>query len=194
MTSFTSIFGSIVTPKTRAELAGHPAFAHLRTDGDGNPCVWENHYTDGYHHWSFAWSCQCDDDGIEPHTSDWLPTCAEWNEDGSPGDDAYRLWQSLPEKGDKAGEDAYAAMLASKEFAAQDDAMLDEMAAHLARRENATILAALRFWQREAVGVMDEFPEDDIASDNGTLVPLTRAEIDRLCEQINLNVDADPSF
>lgn len=52
-------------------------------------------------------------------------------------------------------------------------------------RETATILAALRMWQAEAVGVRDELPYDDIATDNFTLEALTSAEIDALCERLN---------
>lgn len=73
---------------------------------------------------------------------------------------------------------ARGAMEHSRDFAQLQDA-----------RDHATILAALRFWQREAVGLMDNLPEDDIASDNGTLTPLTREEIDALCDRLNENPD-----
>ncbi|RID91199.1 hypothetical protein D2N39_13135 [Gemmobacter lutimaris] len=73
---------------------------------------------------------------------------------------------------------ARGAMEASRDFAQLQDA-----------RDHATILAALRFWQREAVGLMDNLPEDDIASDEGTLTPLTREEIDALCDRLNENPD-----
>lgn len=51
------------------------------------------------------------------------------------------------------------------------------------RRAVATILAALRFWQRE--GLHSGGHEHDIATDNETLIPMNAAEIDALCERIN---------
>lgn len=54
-------------------------------------------------------------------------------------------------------------------------------------RETATILAALRYWQRE--GCMSAGPEQDIAPDD----PMTEAEIDDLCERLNFSdVGAKP--
>lgn len=58
-------------------------------------------------------------------------------------------------------------------------------------RELATILAALRYWQRDGLS-SDEHgdlatpgPENDIATDGGTHEPLDLDEIDELCERIN---------
>lgn len=121
MIFFTAIDGSTVTPRTRADLMQHPAFADLGTDTDGNPCVWMNEYscqscTSEQIDWTDDWSCGCDDDcpkcgkSHSPNDQTWLPNCDIFGPE-------KLLWQSLPEKGDKAGEDAYAAMLASKEFA-----------------------------------------------------------------------------
>ena len=61
------------------------------------------------------------------------------------------------------------------------------------RRELATILAALRYHQAEnlshrsprATPVIADSAIADIASDGGTLRPLTAAEIDRLCRRLN---------
>lgn len=55
-----------------------------------------------------------------------------------------------------------------------------------AERQRATILAALRFYQRELItpGVRD-FAIEDIATDGGTLTALNCDEIDLLCEVIN---------
>lgn len=50
-------------------------------------------------------------------------------------------------------------------------------------RETATILAALRYWQRE--GFHSCGHEHEIASDGGTIEPLTGDEIDALCERMN---------
>lgn len=50
-------------------------------------------------------------------------------------------------------------------------------------RQLATILAALRYWQRE--GFMSSGHEMDIATDGGILRPLNGAEIDLLCERLN---------
>jgi hypothetical protein len=56
----------------------------------------------------------------------------------------------------------------------------------LDNREHATVLAALRYWQRK--GLMDDpVAELDIASDGGTLDPLAADEIDALCEGLNHN-------
>lgn len=53
---------------------------------------------------------------------------------------------------------------------------------HITPRQRDTILAALRYWQRELPVVLD--PElHDIASEHG--MPLTETEIDELCEAIN---------
>ncbi|KAB2922702.1 MAG: hypothetical protein F9K30_12060 [Dechloromonas sp.] len=90
-----------MTYKTRADLMRHPAFAalDLNTDGDGNPCVWENHYscracTSEQVDWTDTWSCQCDDecpecgDAISPYRSKWV----------GPSDPVFRpLWEGLPE-------------------------------------------------------------------------------------------------
>ena len=51
------------------------------------------------------------------------------------------------------------------------------------RREFNTVLAALRYWQRE--GLMSGGHEQDIASDGDT-EPLSAEEIDVLCERINV--------
>lgn len=50
-------------------------------------------------------------------------------------------------------------------------------------RETATILAALRYWQRE--GLMSDGDEQDVASDGGRFQSLSAEEIDTLCERIN---------
>lgn len=50
-------------------------------------------------------------------------------------------------------------------------------------RELATVLAALRYWQRE--GLMSAGHEQDVATDGGTLQPLSADEIDTLCEELN---------
>jgi len=49
-------------------------------------------------------------------------------------------------------------------------------------RELNTLLAALRYWQRE--GLMSGGHEQDIAADGG-VIPLNAAEIDSLCERLN---------
>lgn len=55
-------------------------------------------------------------------------------------------------------------------------------------REIATVLAALRLRQRKG---WSSDPEQVIATDGGTLEPLTDEEIDDLCERINLG-EAEP--
>ncbi len=58
-------------------------------------------------------------------------------------------------------------------------------------REFATILAALRYWQRngeldrEEGTIIPPMQEYDIATDCGELEPLTANEIDELCERVN---------
>jgi hypothetical protein len=52
-------------------------------------------------------------------------------------------------------------------------------------REHATILAALRYWQRNALQADQPNPEDDIATCGGTLAIMHPTEIDALCEEIN---------
>ena len=53
----------------------------------------------------------------------------------------------------------------------------------LDQRQHATILAALRYWQRE--GLSSNGHEVDIATDGGTLEPLSASEIDDLCVAMN---------
>jgi hypothetical protein len=55
----------------------------------------------------------------------------------------------------------------------------------LDRRERATVLAALRYWQRE--GPMSAGGEHDIATDGDHVAPLTAAEIDTLCARLNVH-------
>lgn len=56
-------------------------------------------------------------------------------------------------------------------------------------QEYATVLAALRFWQRRLGGrnIMGECPpepEDDIASSAGEFEPLNEDDIDKLIERL----------
>lgn len=164
MTTYTAIDGLTVTPKTRADLMQHPEFANLGADTSGNPCVWRN----TYHHcisWSDDWSCQADDECPEcgsscsPRASLWLVRSTFNSVDAT-----TRLWASLPEA---CGLEA---------LGITSDDILQS------RRENATILAALRYWQ-DAPGKADAFVE--IASDGGNFTPLTADEIDDLCERLN---------
>jgi hypothetical protein len=50
-------------------------------------------------------------------------------------------------------------------------------------RELATVLAALRYWQRNADGSAESPIADHFDSE---VTPLTAAEIDSLCERLNL--------
>ena len=52
------------------------------------------------------------------------------------------------------------------------------------KRKTATILAALRYWQRE--GLMSSGHEQDIATDGNSIDALDAEDIDALCEQINV--------
>lgn len=49
--------------------------------------------------------------------------------------------------------------------------------------ELATVLAALRYWQRE--GLMSAGHEQDIACDGGRIEPLNDSQIEALCERLN---------
>ncbi len=67
---------------------------------------------------------------------------------------------------------------------------VEGMAEHdLDARELATVLAALRYWARHQAGSVGKspnpLPEDDIASDGGTLEPMRADEIEKLCERLN---------
>jgi hypothetical protein len=59
------------------------------------------------------------------------------------------------------------------------------MSTEFEKRQTATILAALRYWQSNGI-VASRHDHYTIATDDGTLQPLTRPEIDALCEQINV--------
>lgn len=68
-------------------------------------------------------------------------------------------------------------------LAGADDRLLD-----LDGRELATVLAALRYYQSENLqddGKIADQVAGDIASDGGRLQPLTREEVDALCERLN---------
>ena len=54
----------------------------------------------------------------------------------------------------------------------------------LTERQLATVLAALRFWQRE--GFISGGHERDIATDGDRLVEMNKDEIDKLCEELNV--------
>lgn len=56
-------------------------------------------------------------------------------------------------------------------------------AIQLTDAELATVLAALRYWQRE--GLWSEGHEHVIASNDGEVTPLDADAIDDLCERIN---------
>jgi hypothetical protein len=55
----------------------------------------------------------------------------------------------------------------------------------LTDRELATILAALRYWDREIVASRRWASEIDIATDGGNHVPLDTAQVNALCERLN---------
>ena len=57
--------------------------------------------------------------------------------------------------------------------------------APLDARELGTVLAALRYWQRE--GLMNGGHEQDIATNGGEVEPLNADEIDALCERLNFS-------
>ena len=67
--------------------------------------------------------------------------------------------------------------------------------ANLDKRELATVLAALRFWQRTAIfnNVLDKStfikmeaePEGEIATNKDTLIPLSPSEVSALCRRLN---------
>lgn len=180
MTTFIAIDGSTVTPRTRADLMQHPAFADLGSDTDGNPCVWLNSYTcqsctSEQIDWFDDWTCGCDDDcpncgeSHSPHDQQWLANC-------DPHDDVGRLWESLPDAGSPEAEKAI------------EDAVMADHDAYVDRRETATIIAALRFYQRNCLGgpsTFTSYAESDIATDGGEIEPMTADEIDMLCERIN---------
>jgi hypothetical protein len=64
------------------------------------------------------------------------------------------------------------------------------MTSSQADRELATILAALRYWQRE--GLSSAGHEQDIASNGYRFEALSEQEIDTLCERLNFE-GSEPS-
>jgi hypothetical protein len=58
-------------------------------------------------------------------------------------------------------------------------------------RNLATVLAALRYWQREGVGSAGH--EQNIATDDGAWSAMSVEEIDELCEAINLDEPIAPA-
>ena len=57
------------------------------------------------------------------------------------------------------------------------------------KQEAATVLAALRFWQRVGLKLPVVPPEEDIATDAGEFSSLDEFAIDDLCERINMGGD-----
>lgn len=62
----------------------------------------------------------------------------------------------------------------------------------LTEHELATVLAALRYWQRNSK--KSATPEWDIATSAGEFDPLTDGQIDTLCERLNLGTAKEPVF
>lgn len=58
--------------------------------------------------------------------------------------------------------------------------------------ELATVLAALRRWQRELKTSSSMPPEWDIATNEGSVEPLSEDDIDHLCERLNCEDEAQP--
>lgn len=58
-------------------------------------------------------------------------------------------------------------------------------AIHFGERSLATVLAALRYWQRTGGPDNLRLPEREIVTDGDTLEPLSVSEIDELCETLN---------
>lgn len=63
-------------------------------------------------------------------------------------------------------------------------------------REFATVMAALRYWQRHCAAQLrtsiNRLAEDDVATNGGTLEALTADEIDALCLRLNTSTEPDP--
>lgn len=165
--------------------------------------------------WSSQCNDHCPNCGAEtePTNSTWLPNCAE--EDTDPVYVLWRsLPEAAPTKPDHKrfncmphGDDAirYAMdnfgkfvdeqepidaaqqhqieqdRITAEEYLARIEGEI-EKAALLDKRRLGTILAALRFWQRHSYSTTAEW---DIAADGGTIAPLTAAEVDDLCEELN---------
>jgi hypothetical protein len=74
--------------------------------------------------------------------------------------------------------------MANQEWAARIVQMLNHPPVPvMSSRELATVLAALRYWQRQ--NTVDDGPEVDIATNGGTVEALHWPEIDALCERLN---------
>ena len=68
----------------------------------------------------------------------------------------------------------------------------DSLILRVNQRELATILAALRFHQDENLQGGEAIPDkvvSDIATDGGTLQPLDFAEVEELCQRLNLDTE-----
>ncbi len=60
-------------------------------------------------------------------------------------------------------------------------------------RQTATVLAALRYWQREGLNSSGH-EIDAIATNDGEFAAMDAEEIDTLCEEINCGIETDKSF
>jgi hypothetical protein len=75
-------------------------------------------------------------------------------------------------------------MIGGKDCSLNPDARKESMTLHLAGRDLATILAALRYGQQDLAANEDQSP---ISPEHfhDQLTPLTVEEIDNLCERLN---------
>jgi hypothetical protein len=85
--------------------------------------------------------------------------------------------------------DALAAVNHQIKVHAKGDAAIPTRPLYVDRRELATILAALRFYQDENLQHSQEIPDvaiSEIATDGGLVKPLSFQEVSELCERLNV--------
>lgn len=126
---------------------------------------------------AYIWDVSSDY-GITPRWNYRLTDGSEGSFATSEGEVVLSLVQMEYEEAVKRAKDV-TAMSAENDFK-----IIGDTSVTLSYREHATMLAALRYYQRDMADDHD-WLHGDIATDGGTLDPLTVEEIDDLCERIN---------
>ena len=130
-----------------------------------------------------------DPEGQNDDRASWASTAliAFKSETGSDDEDAMSdLLCDMMHLADREGEDFTTDLRrAAGHYVAEttSDCPFVRVSRILAGSDLATVLAALRFWQRVCPSAHN--PEMDIATDSGTIEPLQPAEIDELFERLN---------
>ncbi len=106
--------------------------------------------------------------------SDVMQAVEHWFDTRRPSNSAYGRLRDHPD-------------VQRAEKAIFDAVLADQPSAPWDLRGGSTVLAALRYWQRE--GLFSSGHEQDVATNQGEFFALNKEQIDDLCERINIKDD-----